>query len=167
MEMIEHLIEIDPEVTNRFLSCDLGEYFIRRCRIHKTDGMDTNRIYSLELLAICLQTSSNWRHTFGNANNIEKLLKLIAQFRKLDPDSTEENEIMENSFQCLCNLMLCPPAQQLFGSTQGLDLIIRILHERKKSYRSAITLLDYCLLNCSQNCDLFVTKYASNLFTNH
>ena len=46
---------------------------------------------------------------FGEMGAIDSLLQQLAYFKRHNPSSPEEQEMMENLFDCLCSLLLHSP----------------------------------------------------------
>merc|ERR1719324_2084406 len=88
----------------------------------------------------------------------EKLLRGIAVYRKKEPEDTEESEFVQNMFDCLCSLMLLKEHQLTFGKAQGLELMIRMMRERKFAAMLALKLSDHSMRHCPANCEIFVDK---------
>merc|ERR1711907_97236 len=63
---------------------------------------DSNRTYASEILAILLQSSDKNKKSFLRLEGVESLLQSIAKFRKVAPRDAEEEEYLENLFDCLC-----------------------------------------------------------------
>eukprot|EP00371_Babesia_bovis_P003019 XP_001611666.1 hypothetical protein [Babesia bovis T2Bo] len=134
-ELLENLLDLFPSIAT-----DLGSnrplltFLLRRMKNSKTVEYDSNRVHACEILCILLQNSEECNSIVGGSDigGIEKLLRIIAVFRKKDPEGVEEEELVENAFQCLCSLMLI------------------------STYRLAVTLLDYALMDCPENCHLFI-----------
>ncbi|KAF8817922.1 putative beta-catenin family protein 1, partial [Cardiosporidium cionae] len=83
------------------------------------------------------------------------LLKRIRHSTVMDYN---REEFLQNLFDCLCNLMLVSSHQVAFGKAQGLELMIRMMRERKFSCGLAVRLTNFALNNCPRNCELFVEK---------
>jgi beta-catenin-like protein 1 len=62
----------------------------------------------------------------------------VAGFKRRDPDSADERELMENLFDCLCACLIHPINRQRFLDGEGLQLMILMLRERKLSRYSAL-----------------------------
>eukprot|EP00923_Selenidium_pygospionis_P031699 GHVN01056090.1.p1 GENE.GHVN01056090.1~~GHVN01056090.1.p1 ORF type:complete len:383 (+),score=74.49 GHVN01056090.1:1693-2841(+) len=162
LKIVENLIELDSSLTDtlaRSTKCVI--WLLRRIR---ATPVDFNRVYASEILNILLQTSESARVNIGRradqggVDGIDKLLRTISTHRKRDPDSAEEEEMMWNLFDCLAFLMLVPENRVTFGSAQGVELMIRMLRERKRAYRAALRLTSFALQSCPSNCLLFVEK---------
>ncbi|BAM40143.1 uncharacterized protein TOT_020001057 [Theileria orientalis strain Shintoku] len=163
-ELIENLVEITPSVINDMATnVDLLGFLIKRMKTSKTMEYDSNRIHASEILCIILQGSEEAVVKVGNKDpldGIDAMLRIIAIYRKRDPESIEEEELVENVFQCLCRLMFNKDNQLRFGKIQGLQLAIRLIRERRKTYKQALKLLDYALLDCPENCKQFVVLFG-------
>ncbi|EAN32696.2 beta-catenin-like protein 1 [Theileria parva strain Muguga] len=159
-ELLENLMELSPTAVNdlakdkKFLS-----YLLTRMKNRKTMAYDTNRVYASEILCILLQGSEDCVAIFGAKeplDGIDQLLRIVSVYRKRDPECLEEEELVENAFQALCRLMFNPENQLRFGKIQGIQLMIRLIREGRRTYKSALKLLDFALLDSPQNCQLFV-----------
>ncbi|UVC54651.1 hypothetical protein MACJ_003620 [Theileria orientalis] len=163
-ELLENLVEITPSVLNDMATnMDLLGFLIKRMKTSKTMEYDSNRIHASEILCIILQGSEESIVKVGNKDpldGIDALLRIIAIYRKRDPESIEEEELVENVFQCLCRLMFNKNNQLRFGKIQGLQLAIRLIRERRQTYKPALKLLDYALLDCPENCNHFVVLFG-------
>ncbi|GIX60778.1 beta-catenin family protein 1, putative [Babesia caballi] len=160
LELLENLLELFPSVAEDLsANRELLGFLLRRMKSSKTVEYDSNRVHAAEILCILLQQSEACLTLVGSSevDGIDKLLRIITVFRKKDPEGVEEEELVENAFQCLCSLMLIPSNRLSFGKLQGVKLLIRLIKERRSTYRQAITLLDYALLDCPENCAIFVS----------
>eukprot|EP00929_Paragymnodinium_shiwhaense_P118708 TRINITY_DN90629_c0_g1_i1.p1 TRINITY_DN90629_c0_g1~~TRINITY_DN90629_c0_g1_i1.p1 ORF type:complete len:667 (-),score=192.20 TRINITY_DN90629_c0_g1_i1:42-1952(-) len=157
LTMIENLTEVNPvETCDRFSKVPrLLPWLIKRCR---QQAMDYNRVYSAEILGIFLQNSADCRDAMGKLDGVDKLLRGIAMYRKRDPEDSEESEFAQNMFDCLCSLMLLPQHQIKFGEVQGLELMVRMMRERKFAGALALRLADHAMRHCPANCQIFVDK---------
>merc|ERR1712224_1057159 len=105
-----------------------------------------------------MQNSPEHREAMAKIDGVDKLLRGIAVYRKRDPEDAEESEFSNNMFDCLCSLMLLPKQQLIFGKVQGLELMIRMMRERKFAGTLALRLADHSLRHCPANCQIFVEK---------
>jgi len=117
---------------------------------------DDNRLYSSEILSILLQTVPENQIQFGKINGIEKLLVSLADYRSTDPATIEEEEFVENLFDCLCSCLLQNMNKSLFISSEGIELMLLMIKERKFCRKSSLRVLDYVLSNNADACQLFV-----------
>eukprot|EP00386_Alphamonas_edax_P011087 GDKI01035335.1.p1 GENE.GDKI01035335.1~~GDKI01035335.1.p1 ORF type:complete len:534 (-),score=175.30 GDKI01035335.1:23-1624(-) len=158
LSVVENLTDLSPDVVclryakvSKFLPWLLK-------RIRQGNTVDYNKLYAAEILGILCQNSNECKELIGKADGIDRLLRAIAVYRKKDPDSLDEEEFLQNLFDCLCSLMMIPAHQITFGKAQGLELMIRMLRERKFSARGALKLSNYALANCAANCEIYVDK---------
>jgi beta-catenin-like protein 1 len=77
---------------------------------------------------------------------IDTLLQQLAYYKRHEPTSAEEEELMENLFDCVCSLLLHPPNRDLFLKGEGLQLMNLMLREKKASRNGALKVLDYALV---------------------
>ena len=83
-----------------------------------------NKLYSSEIVAIVLQDNEPNQWLLGNTNGIDILLQSLAYYKKHDPHSTDESELMENLFDCLCSALMYTPNRNKFLKGEGLQLIM-------------------------------------------
>ena len=105
-----------------------------------------NKQYSAEVLAILLQTSSSNRTQLISLNGIDSFLQLLSPYRKLDPaKGTEEEEYVENVFDCLTCCVDDSEGKARFLEAEGMELCLIMLREGKMSRPRALRLLDHAL----------------------
>jgi len=131
-------------------------WLIKRVRVQAK--ADYNRMYASEILGMFLQNAASCREAMSKHEGAEKLLRGIAVYRKKEPEDSEESEFVQNMFDCLCSLMLIKEHQLVFGKAQGLELMIRMMRERKFAATPALKLSDHALRHCPANCEIFVEK---------
>ncbi|KAK2196666.1 bifunctional Beta-catenin-like protein 1/Armadillo-like helical/Armadillo-type fold/Beta-catenin-like protein 1 [Babesia duncani] len=157
LELIENLLELSPSLGEDFVKNEeFVNWLLERMKSSKTIEYDSNRIHACEILSILLQESRACCEKLGNEDKMNSLLHTISKFRKQNPSGVEEEELVENVFQCLCHLMFIPENQICFGRLQGVKFAIRLVKERRSTYQMATKLLDYALMDCPANCAIFV-----------
>uniref|UniRef100_A0A672P7R9 Beta-catenin-like protein 1 n=1 Tax=Sinocyclocheilus grahami TaxID=75366 RepID=A0A672P7R9_SINGR len=107
---------------------------------------DANKLYCSEILAILLQ------------NNDKSELAFHSVFKRHNPTTAEEQEMMENLFDALCSCLMLPANRDRFLRGEGLQLMNLMLREKKMSRVSALKVLDYGMIGPegSDNCHKFV-----------
>ncbi|PFH32380.1 putative beta-catenin family protein 1 [Besnoitia besnoiti] len=171
LTIIENLLELEPGLAPKFAKFHkLPNWLLRRVRnptglqaaaASAASAFDFNRIYASEILVILLQNSAEARETIGakqGGDAVDKLLRAVAVYRKKDPESSQEEEMAQNLFDALCSLLLVRMNQELLGKQQGIELMLRVVKERRFFCSQAIKVLDFALLGCAPNCQLFVEK---------
>ncbi|MCJ1396307.1 hypothetical protein MMC18_009196 [Xylographa bjoerkii] len=105
-----------------------------------------NKQYSAEVLAILLQSSAINRKRFVDLEGIDAFLQLLSVYRKLDPaKGTEEEEYVENVFDCVMCCVDDEEGKQKFLDAEGIELCLIMLKEGKMSRPRALRLLDHAL----------------------
>lgn len=97
---IENMIEVKPTVAE--LVCErtkLLRFLLGRI---KPREFDSNKQYATEILAILLQNSSANQRRLGGMNGVDAVLQAVALYKSKDPKSGDEEEMVENLFDCLC-----------------------------------------------------------------
>ena len=82
----------------------------------------------------------------------------LAYYKRHDPNVSEEVEMMENLFDCLCSLLLEVENRDRFLKGEGLQLMNLMLREKKKSRAGALKVLSHALAGPEgkDNCVKFV-----------
>ena len=105
-----------------------------------------NKQYSAEILAILLQSSFENRGSLISQNGTDICLQLLSPYRKKDPvKGTEEEEYVENVFDCLTCCVDDVEGKAKFLEAEGIELCLIMLREGKMSKSRAMRLLDHCL----------------------
>ena len=105
-----------------------------------------NQQYAAEVLAILLQSSPINRKKLCELDGVDLLLQLLAPYRKRDPTKgTEEEEFVENVFDCLTCVVDEPGGKQKFVEAEGIELALLMIKEGKMSKSRALRLTDHAL----------------------
>lgn len=116
-------------------------------RIQKSEPKVTqNKQYSAEVLAILLQLSPTNRTQLILLDGIDTFLQLLSPYRKRDPaKGTEEEEYVENVFDCLTCCVDDTEGKAKFSEAEGIELCVIMLREGKMSRPRALRMLDHAL----------------------
>nr|XP_039260592.1 beta-catenin-like protein 1 [Styela clava] len=154
--VIENMIELKPELCPVLAQQDLLQWLLKRLKLKKE--FDANKLYCAEILSILLQRHDETRKLLGEHDGIDILLQLLAVYKRNDPISSEETELMENLFNCLCSSLLYEGNRSLFLKGEGLQLMNLMLREKKMSRNSALKVLDHAMTGYhgADNCAKFV-----------
>ncbi|TQV96036.1 DUF1716 domain-containing protein [Cordyceps javanica] len=114
-------------------------------RIQREEANVTqNKQYAAEILAIVAQASDNSKKALAEADAVDSLLQLIAQYRRRDPSkSGEEEEYMENLFETLTCIVDSDVGKNKFLEAEGVELCLIMLKEGKRAKPPALRLLDH------------------------
>ncbi|XP_044743510.1 beta-catenin-like protein 1 [Chrysoperla carnea] len=157
LNIFENLIETQPNIAIDATKQGLMQWLLQRLR--KRGTFDPNKLYASELLSILLQdTTAENRVTLGELDGIDVLLQQLAFYKRHDPQSAEEQEMMENLFNCLCSCLLEVSNRDRFLKGEGLQLMNLMLREKKMSRNGSLKVLDYAMSgpNGKDNCNKFV-----------
>jgi len=103
-----------------------------------------NRQYAAELLAILLQNSHSNRKLVGKG--VDDILELLAPYRNGDPErDSEEEEFVENLFDCLTCLVEDELPAGKFLDAEGVELCLIMLREGKLAKGRALKVLDHAM----------------------
>lgn len=109
-------------------------------------SVSQNKQYSTEVLAILLQSTGSNRGKLIESDGIDILLQLLSSYRKRDPSKgTEEEEYVENLFDCVTCCADDREGKAKFLVAEGIELCLIMLREGKMSKPRALRLLDHAL----------------------
>lgn len=109
-------------------------------------SVSQNKQYSTEVLAILLQSTGSNRAKLVESDGIDILLQLLSTYRKRDPSKgTEEEEYVENLFDCITCCADDREGKAKFLIAEGIELCLIMLREGKMSRPRALRLLDHAL----------------------
>ncbi|KAJ4933843.1 hypothetical protein JOQ06_006652, partial [Pogonophryne albipinna] len=119
---------------------------------------DANKLYCSEILAILLQNNDNTRELLGEMDGIDVLLQQLSVFKRHNPSTAEEQEMMENLFDALCSCLMLAANRDRFLKGEGLQLMNLMLREKKMSRCSSMKVLDHGMIGAegADNCHKFV-----------
>ncbi|XP_077982087.1 beta-catenin-like protein 1 [Glandiceps talaboti] len=154
--IIENILEFRPEVAPEAAKQGLMQWLLKRIKTKMP--FDANKLYSSEILAILLQNHDENRELLGELDGIDTLLQQLAAFKRHDPSSNEEFEMMENLFNCLCSALMFMSNRAKFLQGEGLQLMNLMLREKKLSRNSALKVLDHAMSGNegTDNCIKFI-----------
>ncbi|CAN1160777.1 Beta-catenin-like protein 1 [Linum perenne] len=151
---IENLIEVKPAVAE--MVCErtkLLRWLLGKIKVREFDG---NKQYASEILAILLQNSTANQKKLGQMNGVDAILQAVAMYKSKDPKSSDEEEMVENLFDCLCCLLMPLENKERFVMAEGVELMIIIMKQKKSAYSSAIRALDFAMTKYPPACERFV-----------
>ena len=151
---IENLIEVKPAVAE--MACErtkLMRWLLGKVKVREFDG---NKQYASEILAILLQNSAANQRRLGQMNGVDVVLQAVAMYKSRDPKTADEEEMVENLFDCLCCLLMPLENKERFVRAEGVELMIIIMKQKKLAYGSAIRALDFAMTKYPPACERFV-----------
>jgi beta-catenin-like protein 1 len=112
----------------------------------KENPVTQNKQYAAEILAILLQSSSKNRKRFIELGGVDILLQILSAYRKRDPEKdTDEEEYVENLFDCLTCTVDEDEGKAKFVDGEGIELAQIMLREGKMSKQRALRVLNHAL----------------------
>ena len=114
-------------------------------RIQKPEKPTTqNKQYASEILSILTQSSRPNRNHVADANGVEVFLTNLAPYRRDDPEKdSNEEEYMENLFNCLSSITEEPLGKAKFLEAEGVELCLLFVRDGKTSKSRALKVLDH------------------------
>jgi beta-catenin-like protein 1 len=120
-------------------------WLLKRIKM-KEATVGQNKQYSAEILAILLQTSSANRERIMELEGVDTLLELLSVYRKRDPvKGTEEEEYVENLFDCVICIADDAVGKRKLVEAEGLELCLIMVRDGKLSKMRALRLVDHAL----------------------
>lgn len=94
----------------------------------------------------------------------------MQQYKKTDPEILEEEEMVQNLFNCLCASLQLRSNQELFRQAEGLELMLIMIkydllivqfiiincRQKKICRKPALKVVDFALTGNAENCEHFV-----------
>lgn len=156
LAIFENLSEIHPEICKEATSQGLLQWLIKRLK--QKGPFNPNKLYCSEILSILVQDDDEIRLEFGSLDGIDVLLQQLAVYKRHDPTSTEEQEYMENLFNCSCSTLMAKENRDRFLKGEGLQLMNLMLREKKLSRNGSLKVLDHAMSgpDGKDNCNKFV-----------
>lgn len=114
-------------------------------RIQKPEKPTTqNKQYASEILSILAQSSRPNRTLIAQANGVEIFLTNLAPYRRDDPEKdSDEEEYMENLFNCLTSVVEEPIGKIKFLEAEGTELCLLLVRDGKTGKSRALKVLDH------------------------
>lgn len=168
LAIIENLSEIQPTICQEAATQGLLQWLVKRLK--QKGQFNPNKLYCSEILSILVQDSDEIRLQLGALEGIDVLLQQLAAYKRHDPTSTEEQEYMENLFNCLCSSLMAKENRDRFLKGEGLQLMNLMLREKKLSRNGSLKVLDHAMSgpDGKENCNKFVDilgRVAQNLIS--
>ncbi|KAF6727999.1 Beta-catenin-like protein 1 [Oryzias melastigma] len=156
LAIIENMAEFRPGLCAEAAQQGLMQWLLKRIKAKMP--FDANKLYCSEILAILLQNNDNTRELLGEMDGIDVLLQQLSVFKRHNPNTAEEQEMMENLFDALCSCLMLASNRDRFLKGEGLQLMNLMLREKKMSRTSALKVLDHAMIGPEglDNCHKFV-----------
>ncbi|XP_053096820.1 beta-catenin-like protein 1 [Pangasianodon hypophthalmus] len=156
LAVVENMAEFRPGLCTEAAQQGLMQWLLKRIKAKMP--FDANKLYCSEILAILLQSNDGTRELLGEMDGIDVLLQQLSVFKRHNPSTPEEQEMMENLFDALCSCLMLPANRDRFLKGEGLQLMNLMLREKKLSRTSALKVLDHSMIGPegTDNCHKFV-----------
>uniref|UniRef100_A0A5K3FNV3 Beta-catenin-like protein 1 n=3 Tax=Mesocestoides corti TaxID=53468 RepID=A0A5K3FNV3_MESCO len=140
--IIESLLDIRPEMAVTIAQQGIYAWLLRRIQRRQ---FDKNKLYVSEVLSILLQLDDANKTRLGDMDGIDVLLQQLAVYKRHDPSTREEAEMMYNLFDCLCSTLMLATNKDKFLKGEGVQLMNLMLRERHAARDCALKVLDYAM----------------------
>jgi len=160
LSIVENLIEFRPEVICKEIAQESGllTWLVKKLKVKV--AFDNNKLYASEILSILLQNEPENRRALVElpGSPMDSMLQQLAYYKRHNPTTAEEQEMMENLFNCLSSLLLHTPNRDRFLRGEGLQLMNLMLREKKVSRNGALKVLNHALIGPEgrDNCHKFI-----------
>ena len=161
LAIVENMTELrSGEIAKVAGEQGLVQWLLKRIGVRQ---FDVNKLYCSEILAILLQTCAENHTLLGDLNGVDVLLQSLSYYKKRDPTTAEETELMENLFDCLCSSLMASANRGRFLEGEGPQLMVLMLKGKKLAAKPrALKVLDHALggPEGAANCNKFVEIYG-------
>ncbi|KAG5177688.1 Catenin-beta-like protein [Tribonema minus] len=157
MGVLENLLEVKPSLGP--VLCEDTSMLSWLLKRVKAKTFDDNKLYASELLNMLANSDTAIQRRLGDVggvDGVDQLLQACAPYRRKEPSTPEEEECVENLFGTLAATQLVAGNQTRFRHSEGFELMIRCLREKKYAALCAIKVLDYATTNNAINCEHLV-----------
>lgn len=170
MQILENLADIAPDSCEQ-VSVQTEIFAWLLAQLGGKQPFSQNKLYASEILSILLQSSVAARQRFiqkkeakhksskknEDQDALDQLLQAIAPYRKKNPATEEEEELVENLLNSLCSVLLVREAQDRFRHLEGLELMLRCLKDNKLVvFRGALRVLDHAVMGNERNSERLI-----------
>ncbi|KFV93292.1 Beta-catenin-like 1, partial [Fulmarus glacialis] len=121
LAIVENMAEFRPEMCTEAAQQGLMQWLLKRLKAKMP--FDANKLYCSEVLAILLQNNDDNRELLGELDGIDVLLQQLSVFKRHNPSTAEEQEMMENLFDSLCSCLMLSSNRDRFLKGEGLQLM--------------------------------------------
>ncbi|KAG2784013.1 hypothetical protein JG687_00001099 [Phytophthora cactorum] len=172
LQILENMADLEPEVCVQVADTSILPFLLKQ--VAPGRKFSENKLYASEILSILLQSGAEPRENFvawmgkdrpseekkeknEKVDLMDDLLQALAPYRKKDPSSEEEEELVGNLVNALCSVLLVPEAQKQFRRLEGLELLLRFMKDRKRLvFGGALRAMDHALMGNARNCERLV-----------
>ncbi|KAI9304077.1 hypothetical protein BJ944DRAFT_164270, partial [Cunninghamella echinulata] len=142
--IFENLLSLEPTLAkNIALKTNLASWLLKRIQQKE---FDSNRGYAAELISILLQEYHDARIKFCELDAIDTILRVLAFYKRKDPNEEDEAEMVENLFNSLVSLLNEAKGRSLFFEGEGIELMLIMLKEKTTLARiKAVKVLNYAM----------------------
>mmetsp|Transcript_17465 Transcript_17465/g.26179 ORF Transcript_17465/g.26179 Transcript_17465/m.26179 type:complete len:589 (+) Transcript_17465:75-1841(+) len=154
--IFENLMEYAPEVAPTKLTADtkLLDWLLKRLR---RGLFDENQLYASEILSMLLIRGGPPVIILGEKGGLKKLVRCVAGYRKKDPASLDEVELVENMFNCMCSTLDRNKKNQMaFAQADGLQLMVTMIRKKRYTQAAALKVLNYSITDSVANCEKLI-----------
>lgn len=172
MQILENLADIAPDSCEQ-VSTETEVFVWLLAQLGGKQPFSQNKLYASEILSILLQSSVAARQRFiqkkelkhkssskqkdEDQDALDQLLQAIAPYRKKNPATEEEEELVENLLNALCSVLLVREAQDRFRHLEGMELMLRCLKDNKLVvFRGALRVLDHAVMGNERNSERLI-----------
>uniref|UniRef100_A0A667YU99 Beta-catenin-like protein 1 n=1 Tax=Myripristis murdjan TaxID=586833 RepID=A0A667YU99_9TELE len=155
LAIIENMAEFRPGLCTEAAQQGLMQWLLKRIKVRNRLTMS----YTLfPLIAHIPGNGIVILELLGEMDGIDVLLQQLSVFKRHNPATAEEQEMMENLFDSLCSCLMLPANRDRFLRGEGLQLMNLMLREKKMSRTSALKVLDHGMIGPegTDNCHKFV-----------
>jgi len=159
--IIDNLIDFRAEIAQSGCK-DIVNWMVKT--LSETDEFNPIKLSISELLSVLLLSSNENKLHFNECNGMDVLLRQVAYYRRIAPQTGDEHEFLEQTINCLCTAVFdCDANRESFFKEEGVDLVELILREKRDAIKksnlklSTLKLFNH-VLTTDKNEDKLVTQ---------
>eukprot|EP01138_Halocafeteria_seosinensis_P015341 gb/GECG01015657.1/.p1 GENE.gb/GECG01015657.1/~~gb/GECG01015657.1/.p1 ORF type:complete len:447 (+),score=78.13 gb/GECG01015657.1/:1-1341(+) len=181
LSLLEYILQLKTDLSGTLCSkTPILEWLITRVL---KKAYDYNKLYASEMLSLLMQSNLDNASLVGQlgtsgdqsrkqlgvtteGGGVEALLKAISYYKKQNPKGGEEEECVENLFNCLMTALMVSQNKDRFRRAEGFALMLRCIREKKFAKHSAFRVIDWAVSQSMENSKNLVCKKLFEAFIN-
>ncbi|KAG6578116.1 beta-catenin-like protein [Phytophthora cinnamomi] len=158
LQILENLADLRPPVGAEVAEHTAVLPFLLQ-QLGPRKGFSQNKLYASEILGQerPKEEKREGKDKDKKVDLMDDLLQALAPYRKRDPATDEEEELVGNLVNALCSVLLVPEAQKQFRRLEGLELLLRFVKDRQRFvFGGALRVMDHALMGNARNCERLI-----------
>lgn len=135
LEIVENLVDLDEKNSSNSAIKSLIEWMVKKLDV---DAFTEIKVSISEVLSILTMTNDDNKNQLGKLGAIDVLLRQVAKYRAIAPQTGDEHEYMEQIIVCLETSMFnYDPNKLIFIKEEGVDLVELVLRDKRDAVKQS------------------------------